>query len=51
MFTTSDHDIQAPAPATGVLTGSPLRYEPPINTCALCGMPTSGVLCLSCATK
>lgn len=26
-------------------------YEPPIQPCALCGTPTSGVMCLSCATR
>lgn len=28
-----------------------LRYEGPINTCAQCSTPCSGVMCLSCATK
>lgn len=30
-----------------------LRYEPPINTCTYpgCNMPTSGMMCLSCATR
>lgn len=28
-----------------------LRYDPPINSCALCGMPCTGVMCLDCATK
>ncbi|MEV4649025.1 hypothetical protein [Saccharopolyspora sp. NPDC049357] len=28
-----------------------LSYEPPIGPCAQCTMPTSGVFCLSCATR
>lgn len=39
-------DIEALAKSVGVL-----RYEPPINSCAQCGIPTTGVMCLSCATK
>lgn len=42
----ADYDLERLARSTGVL-----RYEPPINSCALCGMPCSGVMCLSCATK
>lgn len=39
-------DIEALATSVGVL-----RYEGPINSCPLCGTPTSGVLCTPCATK
>lgn len=49
----ANDDIEALAEAVGVLRRvSPLRYEPPINTCAApgCGMPMTGVFCLSCAT-
>lgn len=28
-----------------------LSYLPPINTCPVCGTPTSGVLCTPCATR
>jgi hypothetical protein len=42
----SDYDIERLAKAVGVL-----RYDGPINSCALCGMPTSGVFCLDCATS
>lgn len=27
------------------------KYEPPINSCAACGIPCTGVMCLSCATE
>lgn len=27
------------------------RYLPSITTCALCPMPCTGVMCLSCATR
>ena len=39
-------DIEALAKSVGVP-----RYAPPANTCALCGMPTGGVLCTPCTTK
>lgn len=49
----SESDIEALADAVGVLRRFALRYEAPINTCAApgCNMPTSGVMCLSCATR
>jgi hypothetical protein len=50
----SDMGLDEIAAAVGVLRPAhprPPRYEPPINSCAVCGTPTSGVLCLSCATK
>jgi hypothetical protein len=28
-----------------------LTYQSPINTCPVCGTPTSGVLCTPCATR
>lgn len=50
-----DHaaDIEALADAVGVLRRSAPHYKTPVNTCAApgCSMPTSGVFCLSCATK
>lgn len=48
----SDSDLTAVAAAVGVLRHVSLpRYESPINTCPLCGTPTSGVLCTPCATR
>lgn len=45
-------DIEALADAIGVpRKPAPLHYASPINSCALCGTPTSGVLCTPCATK
>lgn len=47
-----DNDIEALAESVGVLHRvAPLHYEPPINTCPICGTPTSGVLCTPCATR
>ena len=28
-----------------------LAYDAPIYNCSSCGTPTSGVMCLSCATR
>ncbi|WP_176218377.1 hypothetical protein [Saccharomonospora piscinae] len=44
-------DIEALADAVGVLRKVAPQYAGPINTCPLCGTPTSGVLCTPCATK
>lgn len=39
-------DIEALAKSVGVL-----RYAPPANPCAGCGMPTGGVFCTDCTTN
>lgn len=47
-----DNDLEDLADAVGVLRRVvPLHYKGPINSCPLCGTPTSGVMCLPCATK
>jgi hypothetical protein len=51
-LSTDADGIEALADAVGVLRRvSPLRYETPVNSCALCGTPCAGVMCLSCATR
>lgn len=51
--TNHESDIEALADAVGVRRRFALHYKTPTNTCAApgCSMPTSGVFCLSCATK
>ena len=51
-LSTDADGIEALADAVGVLRRvSPLRYETPVNSCALCCTPCAGVMCLSCATR
>ena len=49
----ADADIEALADAVGVLRRVAGRYQAPVNTCAApgCSTPTTGVFCLSCATR
>jgi hypothetical protein len=52
MFTTNNNDdAGSVTDLAEKVFGKKLSYQSPINTCPVCGTPTSGVLCTPCATR